>query len=417
MKKVIAGLVLVLMLSSCANASDWKRYVRVDWGVVRDKWNDASDYVKGIFGTKHVYSDDVLPESIAKDWDRLTDTLTDTLTLQDKHNSLPRRSWMPFRENQRSNAKRINALLDRALGILAKGDAGETRMEATELRDAITRKRTELDDLRNRRINAPEKSRLPWKLTKNKADEKIAALEEELEDCREELNAITARLTEDLRGVGLVLDASQVDVLLNSVTGDDLLMNASVFANVKAVVLKLEELAQKETNTLDITRRYTGMYLVLNDLLLHTQDELIRKIDDDYKPKLNSITSEAESLRKEALAKSNQEDYTLDQRRAFARNAESNAMTIQVARLYLELLNSQKTGAQERVRVLRLNRDLADNTYRTVKSSGELKGLIHSGLSTFDAVGALSMPELKVFENGGLKMRLEFEEINRRLKK
>ena len=63
---------------------------------------------------------------------------------------------------------------------------------------------------------------------------------------------------------------------------------------------------------------------------------------------------------------------------------------------------------------MRLNRDLAENTYRTVRSSGELKGLIHSGLSLFESIDGLKMPELKIFENE--VMRLEFEEINRRLK-
>ena len=190
--------------------------------------------------------------------------------------------------------------------------------------------------------------------------------------------------------------------------------NAIVFENVKAVVGKLEELAQNDTNTLDITRRYTGMYLVLNDLLLHTQEELIRKIDGEYKPQLKAIMTEAESLRKEAITRSNQDVYSKDQRRGFAANAQSNALTIQVANLYIELLDSQKAGTMESIKNLRLNRDLAENTYKTVRSSGELRGLIHTGLKVFDTVGTLKMPELKVFESG--VMRLEFEEINRRLK-
>ena len=67
------------------------------------------------------------------------------------------------------------------------------------------------------------------------------------------------------------------------------------------------------------------------------------------------------------------------------------------------------------IKALRLNRDLAENTYRTVRSSGELRGLIHSGLNAFDSITNLSMPELKVFE--GVIMREEFDEINRRLAK
>ena len=67
------------------------------------------------------------------------------------------------------------------------------------------------------------------------------------------------------------------------------------------------------------------------------------------------------------------------------------------------------------IKTLKLNRDLAENTYRTVRSSGELKELIQSGLKVIDTVDTLTMPELKIFETGTL--RIEFEEINRRLKK
>ena len=417
-------MVMVLSLCVSAEASDWSSYFKFDWDAVKDytseKWNDASDYVSGWFSGKSEdvevkASDDNLPPAVAEGWDRLTGTLGDTLTLRDKQETLPRSTWIPFREDQQSNGRKINALLDRAVNILVNGEAGDIRKEASQLRDTITKQKTELDGLRNKRISAPEKSSLPWKLTKSKADERIARLQEEIADEEERLGAITSRLTDALKAVGLELDEAQTDILLNSVTGDDLMQNTIVFSNVKAVVAKLEELAQNDTNTLEITRRYTGMYLVLNDLLIHTQEELVRKIDEEYKARLKAIIAEAEALRKEALARSNQNIYSVEQRKGFAANAQSNALTIQVANLYTELLDSQRAGTMESLKSLRLNRDLAENTYKTVRSSGELRGLIHTGLKLFDAVGALKMPELKVFESGA--MRLEFEEINRRLRK
>ena len=418
------AVVMVMMLCVSAEASDWSSYLKLDWEAVKDytseKWNDASDYVSGWFSgksedTRAKVSGDNLPPAVAESWGRLTGTLGDTLTLRDKQETLPRSTWIPFREDQKSNGKKIDALLDKAVSILINGEAGDIRREASKLRDTITKQKTELDDLRNERITAPEKSSLPWKLTKAKADERIARLQEEIADTEGRLGAVTSKLTDALKAIGLELDDAQTDVLLNSVTGDDLMQNTIVFSNVKAVVAKLEELAQNDTNTLEITRRYTGMYLVLNDLLIHTQEELVRKIDGEYKAQLKAIIAEADALRKEALLRSNQNIYSVEQRKGFAANAQSNALTIQVANLYMELLDSQRAGAMESLKSLRLNRDLAENTYKTVRSSGELRGLIHTGLKVFDAVGALKMPELKVFENGA--MRIEFEEINRRLRK
>ena len=356
-----------------------------------------------------------MPPQIVAGWDNLTEDITDALRLRDKNESLPKKTWIPFKEDQESNAQKINKLLDAAMQILVNGEAGDLRKEAGQLREALSKQRIELDNLRNKRINAPESSYAFWTLTRDKADKKISELENEIKNGEARLKKITIDLTTSLKTIGLELDEAQTEILLNSVTGDDLLKNAIIFENVKAVVAKLENLSQNETNSLEITKRYTGMYLVLNDLLILTQDELVKKIDGEYKPKLNLIISEAQNLRKEALSKSNNNAYTLEQRKSFAANAKSNEMTIQVAGLYGELLNSQRLAALDSLKSLKLNRDLAENTYKTVRSSGELKGLIHSGLNLFDSIEGLKMPELKIFEND--VMRLEFEEINRRLKK
>lgn len=421
MKKFIAVMAVVFMFSGAVQAHAWTGYFTLDWDELSEyasnTWNDVSEYIGGWFSddSPTISKDETLPEEIASGWGKLTDTLNDTLKLREKQETLPPSSWLPFREDQQTNGKKIDELLDRALVILSAGDAGNARTQAIMLRNRIAALRVELDNLRNEKINAPESSYMFWKTTKDKADKKISALESELASCENELKATSSRLATELRKIGLELTEAQTDILLNSVTGEDILQNTIIFDNVKAVVTKLEELSQNDTNTLEITRRYTGMYLVLNDLLIHTQEELIRKINGEYKPRLQEITAEAESVRKVAQKNSNDNSYTPAQRKSFALNAESNTATIEAAALYGELLDSQKLAIMDSISILRRNRDLAENTYKTVRSSGELRGLIHSGLSAFDAVSVLSMPELKIFENGA--MRAEFDEINRRLKR
>ncbi|MBR1417703.1 MAG: hypothetical protein IJ576_01915 [Synergistaceae bacterium] len=198
-------------------------------------------------------------------------------------------------------------------------------------------------------------------------------------------------------------------------TGDDLLQNTVIFANVKKVVEKLADLSKGDNNNLDINRRYTGMYLVLNDLLIYTQSGLVQKIDKDYRPRLEKIITEADAVRRDALSKSRSKNYNDAQRSTFKLNAEANEMTIKVARLYIELLKTQRTSINNNLKDLIKNRDVAESTYRTVKSSGDLRNLIHSGLELFDSIHSLSMPELQPFECDA--MRREFEEINKRLKK
>ena len=357
-------------------------------------------------------SEDSLPSYLVEKWGSLTETLSDALSLRDKQETLPASSW--FGADRTSNARKIDELLDRALEILAQGRAGDLRRQALELRAEIPKLRLEADGLRNQRISAPESSRLPWVRTRAKIDERLSELEGEIADRERALSAVNAQLAEALRGLGLQLDDRQIDILLSSVTGDDLLQNAVVFSNVRAMVEKLAELSREDRDNLEINRRYSGLYLVLNDLLIHTQEELVRRIDGEYKPRLGEIGREAEALRKEALAKASQAGYSDSQKKSFALNAESNAMTLRVAELYTRLLDSQRKGILDNLADLRRSRDLAENTYRTVRSSGDLRNLIRSGLELFDSIHALSMPEILPFENEAI--RREFDEINKRLR-
>ena len=404
-KKIAAAVSLSFFWVNAAFSFGWEDVTRY----ASDTWDSVTAYVMNWFE-----SDEPPSDNLEGKWNKLTGTLNDALTLRDKQETLPDSTWIPFAEDKESNSRKINALLDRALEILAEGEAGSARSQAVTLRNRITSLRQELDEIRNQRIDAPERTYLFWRSTKSKIDTRISQLEAEISRSETELKSLHSNLSAELRKTGLELTDTQADILLNSVTGEDILQNTVIFENVKAVVTKLEELSQNDTNTLDITRRYTGVYLVLNDLLIHTQEELLNRINGEYKLKLKEIISESELLKKQALSKSNDKTYTSAQRKSFAQNAKSNATTIEAAKLYGELLDSQRLAIMDSISELKRNRDLAENTYRTVRSSGELRGLIHSGLNAFDAIGNLSMPELKIFEN--VEMRAEFDEINRRLR-
>ncbi len=408
--RICALIIIAITFSANVAAAGWLEdcgeFFGNCWDSIVEFFSSDSSEIKSESGKP-------LPKNIASKWDSLTSDLTKALALRDNQENLPDHAW--FGEDKISNAAKINELLDVALKILVQAEAENVRQDAANLKKRIANDKARLDEIRNRKISAPEKSYLPWEMTRAKADKEIAELNRDIQEAENALNSINSRLTEALRKIGLELEQNQVDILLNSVTGDDLLQNAIIFANVKSVVEKLEELSKNESNTFDITRRYTGMYLILNDLLIHTQEALLQKIDNEYKPGLELIIQEALTLQRDATNKSRQRIYTSTQRQLFEKNADSNATTIRVAKLYQTLLNAQRNRIFESVRALRKNRDLAENTYRTVKSSGELRSLIHSGLVLFDTIDALSMPELKPFESDIIK--LEFEEINRRLLK
>jgi hypothetical protein len=355
---------------------------------------------------------DSLPAYLTSSWEALSSTLTEALELRDRQETLPAAAL--FGADKSSNAKKLGALLDRAVEILLQGDADGLRRQALALRESVPALWLRAHDLRNRRISAPESSNLPWVATRAKIDEDLAKLDAEIREKERALAGINGKIADALRKMGLDLDDRQVDTLLTSVTGDDLFQNTVIFANVKHVVEKLAELSREDGDNLEINRRYTGMYLVLNDILIVTQEGLAEKIEAEYKPRLALIRAEAENLRAEAAERARQKQYTESQRNAFEANARANAMTVRVAGLYAELLESQRRSVMTTLSDLRRGRDVAENTYRTVKSTGDLRNLIRSGLDLFDSVQSLSMPQIQPFESESI--RREFEEINKRLK-
>lgn len=354
---------------------------------------------------------DPLPEYLSEDWDRLSKKLNKALDRRDRQSELPESSW--FHTDRGSNAKAMNKLLDQAMEILLQGSALEIRARSSELKQKISDIGLKIDQLQNRKISAPSDSRIPWKETRNSLDERIADLRERRELCCSELAKLHTTLQETLAKSGLELNDGQVEVLLSSVTGDDLLNNVTIFTNVRLVVKKLESLARSDQNNADVNRRYTGMYLILNDILIHSQEQFVNKINSDYNVRLENIITEAATLRDEANRGARGTSYTQAQREAFRRNAAANSMTVRVARLYQKLLSAQRDDTVKKLSALRANRKLAENTYRTVCSSGDLKHLIKSGLTLFDSLSSLSVPALVPFENS--QIRAEFDEINRRL--
>ena len=196
MRKIVLTL-LMLGLSVRAECADWTSYFRFEW----PEWL--------------TWKTEASTDPVSDNWDNLTDKLGRTLELRDKQETLPKTSWIPFRDNQKRNAERINALLDEAVNILMNSEAHEIRKNAAELRDTLTKQRTELDSLRNKRITAPEKSSLPWVMTKAKADEKIARLQEEIVDTERRLTADIGTFPERLKPISRNPHLTDLDTAIN----------------------------------------------------------------------------------------------------------------------------------------------------------------------------------------------------------
>jgi hypothetical protein len=365
-------------------------------------WDRTLEYAGATLAQARRLWQEQHPED-AQLWDELLPRLDEILTLHDRQPALPESAW--FTTDQASNAARIDQLLDEAAGILV-GDDRE-RANLRELSRAIADNLQAIGELKRRRITAPSDSL--WRQTVQDIDAEIAERERVLAEQRQALAQAHADAALRLREIGLDIDAEGLEYLLSTVVGDDVVDMAVAFEQVRRLTKQLETLTAESGEDLASARRYYGMYTVLLRIVDHMHDALIEAIDDDYLPRIDRIAERAGDLRAETQAlQRNQPSAVL------AANLEAQQLTIDATARYAEFLERQR--AEVAAARKRLARDLAvaQNTYETVKVSGDLVALMRDSRPLLDSLFRLQVPPLRTFEN--LEMKREFQRLTTELR-
>jgi len=204
----------------------------------------------------------------------------------------------------------------------------------------------------------------------------------------------------ELRELGIQISAQDIELLLDTVTGDDQVSLATVFHNIKRIAGELERITRESGESPEAARRYYGTYLVLLEVLDLAQRAMIRSIQEEYVPELKELGRQAEANIRAAerlIRKGEGEEATLRQ------NIASNRMTERVILLYQDHLREHETA------MARANEDLqqllrtAENTYQTVKLSAQLSELIRSASRDLQAITSLRVPPLRAFTNEAMR--------------
>jgi hypothetical protein len=340
-------------------------------------------------------------------WDGVLPTLEETLALQERQAELPKSSW--FGEDQASNREAVDALLDQAVDVLSTSDVQHYRDEIRTLRREIEQARQDIAEYRRLRVSAPRESLV--KKTASDYEEDIRAREKDIGRYEDELTRIKREFSADLRGMGLELSDEQVELLLSTVVGDNLIDLGIVFDNVKAITGQLERLVEESGEDLQSARRYYGMYVILLKSLHRMHLQVEQAIAGKYIPQIDAIVERAQKLSAQTrgLLEQNPEKQDI-----LAANLQAQQLTIDAAGVYRNYLNEQ--GRQVTAARVELETDIAAawNTYETVRVSGELVGLVQSSRKLLDGLLDRQVPALRPFEN--LEMQREFEKLTAQLR-
>ena len=318
-------------------------------------------------------------------------------------------------DTQEDNAERVRTLLDSALEIVTDAPVVQMQETIAQRRAAISRMRDQITELKQEKLSAPDDGLMPGVLTDTKAsiEESIDELERRIAENRADIEKQKAQIHNALDDAGVKIGREQLDLLLDSVLGGDLIKLVAAFEAASGIDRRLGELLDASSDNPKTARRYFAMHASLFAMLLHAQDALIEKIDGDYIIKLQAILTDIRQTRQETyrlLAGENRQD----QQRALDANLKAQNFAEKAAEVYKDFLESQREQLVEaRKRTIRDLR-IADNTYRTVEASFQLRTLMQNSRATFEAIQRLEAPGFeRIFRNESL--RKEFEQLTREL--
>ena len=320
--------------------------------------------------------------------------------------------WSETREDRE---KKVRDLLDAALGIITDVPVVDVQKKIEGLRKNIR----DLDDrivkLREKQIVAPKDGMLPGYITDtvDSLAKDIDEAKKKIELNREEIKQAKGEVLQALQKAGVQLAPEQVDLLLDSVLSGDLVRLVAVFNSAKLIDGQLGKLMTASGENIGAARKYFAMHAALFALLVHAQDALIAKIDNQYLPKLTAIERDVRAARvktAELLKAENRED----QKRALEGNRESQKLAEEAAKGYRRyLLQQREQVAKARQRATHDLR-IADNTYETVEASFQLKNLMRDSAASFEAIQKLEAPTFEqIFRNE--ELRREFDNLTRKL--
>jgi hypothetical protein len=341
-------------------------------------------------------------------WKELVPKLEEGLQIEDGREALPYRAWLG--RDQRDADADVNALLDASVAILSRSPVQDYRARIEALRSEIAAARVEIDRFRRARVAAPQESLIAT--TVAGYDERIAEREAEIQARMAELEQIKAEFVAELRGMGIELSDDQVDLLLATVVGDNLIDLGIVFDNVKAITLQLESLVEESGEDLESARRYYGMYVILLRALARMHSDVADAIETSYIPEIDAIAARAAGLSEEtrALMKSQPARAAL-----LRNNLQAQTLTIEAAGVYREYLLEQRAQVEQARAALDADIETAWNTYQTVRVSGELVDLVQSSQRLLDGLLEREVPPLRPFQNA--EMQRELEKLTRELRR
>jgi hypothetical protein len=361
------------------------------------------------------------PEVIAYDLKGVLNYLSNALAIHDEIPTLEE-SKLIGRDVDDAQSD-MSALIDEVIGMLDSEAIIRLRSTYRKLEAKIEKENDKLVEYKSDRVIAPlDGTSMISRVTPTNAlksivastkgdyDQLITATENNVKAYQQDLTSVKEELRLALAEVGVSLDSDQLETLMGSVVGEDIISMSVVFRTVKDLTDQLEQLTSETAESLEHSKKYYGMVVILYRIVTTMQDQFIDKVTGTYLPKLAAYKADAKAtiLESDQLIKNGVNVAILKA------NIHANNLTIEVINLYASMLEKQRQKVEKARDIASKESLVADNTYHTVSLSSAVVSMIREGRSTFETLMGIQMPDIRVFKNDEIKS--EFIKLTAKMK-
>jgi len=326
--------------------------------------------------------------------------------------------------NEAPRGRRLKSMLEKAVDLLSTADVANERDRLIEIQKRVVELRNQIQRAKVDMASAPEGdggivervlAMIPQfgVRTKSAYAAEISRKEGELSELDTEAEGVRATFAEGLRKIGIDLDPKQVDGLMTMATADSLIDMQAAFANMKAINAGLLEATIRSGESLEVAKRYYGLYTIMLEIALYMHDDFVAQVDGEYLTRLEGIRSHTLELQAEARKiAATESDAGL--KKVLKSNIDSQNLTLKVAGIYRDRLVEQRDRVKSSARQIERQHRVAVNTWRTVDVSSDLVSMMRTTGKAFDALMKLEIPPIRPFESQ--EMELEFQKITDTIK-
>ena len=351
-------------------------------------------------------------KTFAAFWKRVSSRLDEGVSYIDKHGDEGLKAEKTLLEAITFRDPEITRIIDGCLKEFMHSDVLALIDQVQKIQDGINERREQINVWKLATISAPATSLMPLKKTRASLGRRIAREREAIRQEEERIECLKRETLAKMAGQGLAMRPEQLDGLLYSAEGSDLAQVMAVAENIRMIEVNLSEQLQGPEASAAQVRAYTGYIMMCYRVYLAAIERARKMISEVYVKRLEDIIKEATSqmLQADALRQS----LGSGRSAAAMNNLDLNSRTIDLADLYEKHLQRRLEDLERLSAEMKINYELARNTFRTVKVGGELVDVIRAGEKDLQSIFEFEPPKLEAFYDKNL--RADFDELTAKLK-